>query len=109
MHFCLNFTFLSILVISLLTGNDLSHSQPSMHYLISSNASHSINLFIAQWRLVLSESAVLPMLLLFLICHYHQTYCCHATSIAWNVLHVMSNVTGITGKLCNKCAKQQVI
>ena len=28
--------------------------------------------------------------------------------IAWNVLHVMSNVTGITGKLCNKCHKQQV-
>ena len=35
-------------------------------------------------------------------------YCCHATSIAWNVLHVMSNVTGITGKLCNKCPKQLV-
>ena len=62
MHSCLNFIFLSILVISLLTGNDLSHSQPNLHYLISSNASHSIHLFIAQWRLVLSASAVCPCL-----------------------------------------------
>ena len=29
--------------------------------------------------------------------------------IAWNVLLVMSNVTGITGKLCNKCPKWQVV
>ena len=29
--------------------------------------------------------------------------------MTWNVLHVISNVTGITGKLCNKCPKRQVI
>ena len=34
-------------------------------------------------------------------------YCCHATSIAWNVLHVMPNETEITGNLCNKCPKWQ--
>ena len=41
------------------------------------------------------------------------SYCCkclcsHKPWIAWDVLHVMSNVTGITGNLCNKCPKQQV-
>ena len=58
LHFCINFTFLSILVIFLLTGHDLCHSQPMLHYLIGSNASHSIYLFLAQWRLISSESAV---------------------------------------------------
>ena len=77
MHFCLNFTFLSILVISLLTGNDLSHSQPNLHYLISSNASHSIHLFLAQWRHISSESAVITVSHMFLIteqCLNHMTY-----------------------------------
>ena len=81
MHFCLNFIFLSFLVISLLTGNDLSHFQPNMHYLISSNASHSIHLFLAQWRLVLSESAVYqclnntPYVTTVSTVNYHQTLC----------------------------------
>ena len=78
MHFCLNFTFLSILVISLLTGNDLSHSQPTMHHLISSNASRSICLFLAQWRLISSESAVSNMPLspnVLLSCYFNCMEC----------------------------------
>ena len=63
MHFCAYFTFLSILVNFPLTGNDLCHSQPNgMHYFIISNASHSINAILAQWRHISSESAV--------ICYY---------------------------------------
>ena len=45
-----------------MTGHNLSHSQPTLHYLISSNASHSIHLFLAQWRLISSESAVTVIL-----------------------------------------------
>ena len=36
------------------------------------NASHSIYLFLAQWRLVLSESAVFPHV--FIKCHYCYYY-----------------------------------
>ena len=46
----------------LLSGNDMCHSQPILHYLISSNASHSIHLFVVQWRHIPSESAVSLML-----------------------------------------------
>ena len=79
-----------------------------MHYLTSC----SICLFLAQWRLISSKSAVSH------VCHKHFSYydnlllqmlCPQKPLIAWDVLHVMSNVTGITGKLCNKCPKRQVV
>ena len=59
LHFSAYFTFLSILVNFPLTGNDICHSQPKPWYFIISNASRSINLFLAQWRHISSESAVL--------------------------------------------------
>ena len=59
LHFSAYFTFLFILVNFCLTGNDICHSQPKPWYFIISNASHSINLFLAQWRHISSESAVL--------------------------------------------------
>ena len=58
LHFSAYFTFLSILVNFPLTGNDICHSQPKPWYFIISNASRSINLFLAQWRHISSESAV---------------------------------------------------
>ena len=42
-----------------LTGNDICHSQPKPWYFIISNVSHSIHLFLAQWRHISSESAVI--------------------------------------------------
>ena len=59
LHFSAYFTFLSILVNFPLTGNDICHSQPKSWYFIISNASCSINLFLAQWRHISSESVVL--------------------------------------------------
>ena len=50
LHFSTYFTFLVILVNFPLTGNDICHSQPKPWYFIISNASHSIHLFLAQWR-----------------------------------------------------------
>ena len=61
LHFSTYFTFLSILVNFPLTGNDICHSQPKPWYFIISNASRSINLFLAQWRHISSESAVIPV------------------------------------------------
>ena len=58
LHFSAYFTFLSILLNFPLTGNDICHSQPKPWYFIISNASHSIHLFLAQWRHISSESAV---------------------------------------------------
>ena len=58
LHSSAYFTFLVISVNQMLTGPDLCQSQPIVYYLISSNASHSICLFLAQWRLISSESAV---------------------------------------------------
>ena len=58
LHFSAYFTFLSILLNFPLTGNDICHFQPKPWYFIISNASHSINLFLAQWRHISSESAV---------------------------------------------------
>ena len=96
---------------SLLTGHDLCHSQPMLYYFIISNTSCSINLF----ELSRGSSPLKVLLLLQILCYYMsltvnylQPYCCHATWIAWDVLHVMSNVTGITGNLCNKCPKRLV-
>ena len=59
LHFSAYFTFLSILVNFPLTGNDLCHSQPKPWYFIISNASRLIKLFLAQWRHISSESAVI--------------------------------------------------
>ena len=70
LHFSAYFTFLSILVNFPLTGNDICHSQPKPWYFIISNASRSINLFLAQWRHISSESAV--ALLLYLCSVSHQ-------------------------------------
>ena len=87
------------------------------HYLISSNASHSICLFLAQWRLISSESAVsnvstVNTIFTWVLTYYDnwllQTLCPHKPWIAWDVLHVMSIVTGIIGNLCNKCPKRLV-
>ena len=58
LHVSAYFTFLSNLVNFPLTGNDICHSQPKPWYFIIFNASHSINLFLAQWRHISSESAV---------------------------------------------------
>ena len=44
-----------------LTGNDLCHSQPKPWYFIISNASRLIHLFLAQWRHISSESAVMTV------------------------------------------------
>ena len=99
LHFSAYFTFLSILVNFPLTGNDICHSQPKPWYFIISNASRSINLLLAQWRHISSESAVL-------ICF---NYCSHiltivakrdAKSKAWDILLVL---TSVAGNLCNKC------
>ena len=59
LHFSAYFTFLSILANFPLTGNDICHSQPKPWYFIISNANHSINLFLAHWRYISSESAVI--------------------------------------------------
>ena len=58
LHFSAYFTFLSFLLNFPLTGNDLCHSQPKPWYFIISNASHSVSLFLAQWRHISSESTV---------------------------------------------------
>ena len=42
-HFWLNFMFLVQLLILLLTGNDMCHSQPKPQHFIISNASHSMH------------------------------------------------------------------
>ena len=65
LHFSTYYTFLSILVNFPLTGNDICHSQPKPWYFIISNASHSINLFLAQWRHISSESAVATVITCF--------------------------------------------
>ena len=65
LHFSTYFTFLVILVNFPLTGNDICHSQPKPWYFIISNASHSIHLFLAQWRHISSESAAITVALLF--------------------------------------------
>ena len=59
LYFSAYFTCLSILVNFPLTDNDICHSQPKPWYFIIFNASRSINLFLAQWRHISSESAVL--------------------------------------------------
>ena len=65
MHFSVYSTFLVILVNFPLTGNDICHSQPKPWYFIISNASHSIHLFLAQWRHISSESAVAAVMTVF--------------------------------------------
>ena len=68
LHFSTYFKFLVILVNFPLTGND-NHSQPKSWYFIISNASHSIHLFLAQWRHISSESAVITVFKLLLELH----------------------------------------
>ena len=69
LHFSTYFTFLVILVNFPLSGNDICHSQPKPWYFIISNASHSIHLFLAQWRHISSESAVITVFQLSLKLH----------------------------------------
>ena len=108
LHFSAYFTFLSILVNFPLTGNDICHSQPKPWYFIISNASHSINLFLAQWRHISSESAVTSVFsfpsncvniwqqnVLAVLIAKHD-----AQSKAWDILLVL---TSVAGNLCNKC------
>ena len=76
LHPSVNFMFLTKLVNSLLTGNDLCHSH-SMHCKVTeTNACCSNSFIVVQWRHISSESAVI-------ICY-----------ICGNVLPVISNVTG---------------
>ena len=95
LHFSAYFTFLSILVNFPLTGNDICHSKPKPWYFIISNASHSINLLLAQWRHTSSESAVALLLRMCLVSIKYD-----AKSKAWDILLVL---TSVAGNLCNKC------
>ena len=64
LHFSVNFIFLTKLVNSLLTGNDLCHSH-SMHCKVTeTNACHSNSFIVVQWRhrSISSESAVARVL-----------------------------------------------
>ena len=65
LHYSAYFTFLSILVNLLLTGNDMCHSQPKPQHFIISNASHSIDLFLLSGGI----SPLKVLLLLFQICY----------------------------------------
>ena len=103
LHFSAYFTFLFILVNFPLTGNDICHSQPKPWYFIISNASHSINLFLAQWRHISSESAVFT-------CFCYNIWQQNVLAVliakldaqlkAWDILLVL---TSVAGNLCNKC------
>ena len=108
LHFSAYFTFLSILVNFPLTGNDICHSQPKPWYFIISNASHSIYLFLAQWRHISSESAVALLFSFPSNCVniWQQNVLavliakCDAQLKAWDILLVL---TSVAGNLCNKC------
>ena len=69
LHSSMYFIFLVILVNFPLTGNDICHFQPKLWYFIISNASHSVHLFLAQWRHISSESAVMTVFQLLLELH----------------------------------------
>ena len=100
LHFSAYFTFLSILVNFPLTGNDICHSQPKPWHFIISNASCSINLFLAQWRHISSESAVA---LLLRMCSISIKY--DAKSKVCDILLVL---TSVAGNLCNKCTSSSL-
>ena len=95
LHFSAYFTFLSILVNFPLTGNDICHSQPKPWYFLISNASRWVNLLLAQWRHISSESAASSMLHM---CSISIKY--DAKSKAWDILLVL---TSVAGNLCKKC------
>ena len=88
-----NFTFLSNLVNSLLTGNDLCHSQPKPQHFIIINASHSMHCS--------SVEAYLP----WKCCYFNVDTYSHKPWIAWDILLV---ILSVTGNLCNKCPKRLV-
>ena len=108
LHFSAYFTFLVILLNFPLTGNDICHSQPKPWYFIISNASCSINLFLAQWRHISSESAVTLLFSFPSNCVniWQQNVLAvliakrDAQSKAWDILLVL---TSVAGNLCNKC------
>ena len=64
---------------------------------------HTILLFLMPVIQLIYSSSVEAHLLW--KCCYMLIPCSHKPWIAWDVLHVMSNVTGISGNLCNKCPK----
>ena len=106
LHSSIYFTFLVILVNFPLTGNDIGHSQPKPWYFIISNASHSIHLFLAQWRHISSESAVATVITCFCYNIWQQNVLVvliakrDAQSKAWDIFTVL---TAVAGNLCNKC------
>ena len=66
------------------------------------NASHSIYLFLAQWRLVLSESAVLPYV--FIKCYYCLVYVLTLYHKIHELFYLCCQTKlELQEKLCNKC------
>ena len=86
----------------------MCHSQPKLWYFIISNASRSINLFLAQWRHISSESAVTSVFSFPSNCVniWQQNVLAvlmakrDAQLKAWDILLVL---TSVVGNLCNKC------
>ena len=87
------FTFLSILVNLLLSGNDMCHSQPKPYSFINSNVSRSMHCSSVEAYLLWKYCSLILI----------SVAKCDAQPIAWDIL---LELTSVAGKLCNKCPKQ---